>query len=62
MLLGVIADTEMVMMDVGFKIELGSGVAAAQRYLRSNDNIPKRRVVHSEVVYASHFTGSTKSE
>ena len=52
----------MVMMDVGFKIELGNGVAAAQRYLRSNDNIPKRRVVHSEVVYASHFTGSTKSE
>lgn len=62
MLLGVLAGTEMVMMDVRIKIKLGSGVAAAQRYWRSNDNIPKRCVVHSEIVYAFHSTGSAESE
>ncbi|MFB3080674.1 MAG: hypothetical protein ACE1Y1_02725 [Nitrosomonadaceae bacterium] len=62
MLLSVLAGTEMVMMDVRIKIKLGSGVAAAQRYWRSNDNIPKRCVVHSEIVYAFHSTGSAESE
>jgi alanine-glyoxylate transaminase/serine-glyoxylate transaminase/serine-pyruvate transaminase len=35
MLLGAIAGSEMAMLDVGVKIEPGSGVAAAQRYWRS---------------------------
>ena len=35
MLLGAIAGAEMAMLDVGIKIEPGSGVAAAQRYWRS---------------------------
>ena len=36
MLLGAIAGAEMAMLDVGVKIEPGSGVAAAQNYWRSN--------------------------
>jgi alanine-glyoxylate transaminase / serine-glyoxylate transaminase / serine-pyruvate transaminase len=36
MLLGAIAGSEMAMLDVGVKIEPGSGVAAAQNYWRSN--------------------------
>jgi alanine-glyoxylate transaminase/serine-glyoxylate transaminase/serine-pyruvate transaminase len=36
MLLGAIAGAEMAMLDVGVKIEPGSGVAAAQRYWRSH--------------------------
>jgi alanine-glyoxylate transaminase/serine-glyoxylate transaminase/serine-pyruvate transaminase len=58
MLLGALAGTEMAMADVGIGIELGSGVGAAQDYWRRTDPVPKRRVAHSEVVYASHSTGS----
>lgn len=58
MLLGALAGTEMAMADVGISIELGSGVGAAQDYWRRTDPVPKRRVAHSEVVYASHSTGS----
>jgi alanine-glyoxylate transaminase/serine-glyoxylate transaminase/serine-pyruvate transaminase len=36
MLLGAIAGAEMAMLDVGVKIEPGSGVAAAQRFWRAN--------------------------
>jgi alanine-glyoxylate transaminase/serine-glyoxylate transaminase/serine-pyruvate transaminase len=36
MLLGAIAGAEMVMLDVGIKLEPGSGVAAAQNYWRKN--------------------------
>ena len=36
MLLGAIAGAEMAMLDVGVKLEPGSGVAAAQNYWRSN--------------------------
>ncbi len=36
MLLGAIAGAEMAMLDVGVKIEPGSGVAAAQKYWRNN--------------------------
>jgi alanine-glyoxylate transaminase/serine-glyoxylate transaminase/serine-pyruvate transaminase len=34
MLLGAIAGSEMAMLDLGMKIEPGSGVAAAQKYWR----------------------------
>ncbi len=37
MLLGAIAGAEMAMLDVGIKVEPGSGVAAAQRYWRSHE-------------------------
>jgi alanine-glyoxylate transaminase/serine-glyoxylate transaminase/serine-pyruvate transaminase len=60
MLLGAIAGAEMAMMDVGVKIEPGSGVAAAQSWWRGNDPIPKKRVARSEVVYASQSTGSNE--
>jgi alanine-glyoxylate transaminase/serine-glyoxylate transaminase/serine-pyruvate transaminase len=60
MLLGALAGAEMAMLDVGVKIEPGSGVAAAQRYWRAHDPVPHRRVAHREVVYASHSTGSTE--
>ena len=42
MLLGAIAGAEMAMLDVGVKIEPGSGVAAAQKYWRSNSR-PRAR-------------------
>jgi alanine-glyoxylate transaminase/serine-glyoxylate transaminase/serine-pyruvate transaminase len=45
MLLGAIAGAEMAMLDVGVKIEPGSGVAAAQRYWRSNPAAPSLQVV-----------------
>jgi alanine-glyoxylate transaminase/serine-glyoxylate transaminase/serine-pyruvate transaminase len=35
-LLGAIAGAEMAMLDVGVKIEAGSGVAAAQKYWRNH--------------------------
>lgn len=60
MLLGALAGTEMAMLDVGIAIEPGSGVAAAQRYWRDNDPIAKKKVARSEVIYASHSTGSTE--
>jgi alanine-glyoxylate transaminase/serine-glyoxylate transaminase/serine-pyruvate transaminase len=58
MLLGALAGAEMAMADVGIPVAPGSGVAAAQSYWRSNDPVAKRRVARSEVVYASHSTGS----
>lgn len=45
MLLGAIAGAEMAMLDVGVKIEPGSGVAAAQKYWRSNPAAPSLQVV-----------------
>jgi alanine-glyoxylate transaminase / serine-glyoxylate transaminase / serine-pyruvate transaminase len=47
MLMGAIAGSEMAMLDVGAKIEPGSGVAAAQRYWRSNPAAPALQVVPS---------------
>jgi alanine-glyoxylate transaminase/serine-glyoxylate transaminase/serine-pyruvate transaminase len=58
MLLGALGGVEMAMADVGIPVAPGSGVAAAQSYWRSNDPVPKRRVARSEVIYASHSTGS----
>lgn len=60
MLLGAIAGVEMAMLDVGIEIEPGSGVAAAQSYWRANDPVQKKKVARSEVIYASHSTGSTE--
>jgi alanine-glyoxylate transaminase/serine-glyoxylate transaminase/serine-pyruvate transaminase len=45
MLLGAIAGAEMAMLDVGVKIEPGSGVAAAQRYWRNTPAAPSLQVV-----------------
>ena len=39
MLLGAIAGAEMAMLDMGVKIEPGSGVAAAQNYWRKNSPV-----------------------
>src|ERR1700690_3360673 len=47
MLMGAIAGSEMAMLDVGVKIEPGSGVAAAQKYWRSNPAAPALQVVPS---------------
>jgi alanine-glyoxylate transaminase/serine-glyoxylate transaminase/serine-pyruvate transaminase len=58
MMLGALGGAEMAMLDVGISIEPGSGVAAAQNYWRSHDEIPKKRVAHRDVVYASQSTGS----
>lgn len=58
MLMGAIAGAEMAMLDVGIKVQPGSGVAASSDYWRSNDPIPKKRVSRAEVEYASHSTGS----
>jgi alanine-glyoxylate transaminase/serine-glyoxylate transaminase/serine-pyruvate transaminase len=58
MLLGALAGAEMAMADVGIPVAPGSGVAAAQSYWRSHDPVAKRRVARSEVMYASHSTGS----
>ena len=58
MLLGALGGAEMAMLDVGIAIEPGSGVAAAQQYWRTNDTIAKKKVARSEVIYASHSTGS----
>ena len=46
------------MLDVGIRIEPGSGVAAAQTYWRANDPVEKKKVSRSEVIYASQSTGS----
>ena len=43
MLLGAIAGTEMAMLDVGVKIEPGSGVAAAQKYWRAHSPVAVAR-------------------
>ncbi len=60
MLLGALGGAEMAMLDVGVKIEPGSGVGAAQKYWRSHDTIEKKKVSRSEVIYASHSTGSNE--
>ena len=60
MLLGALAGAEMAMLDVGIRIEPGSGVGAAQQYWREHDTIEKKKVSRSEVIYASHSTGSTE--
>ena len=60
MLLGALGGAEMAMLDVGIRIEPGSGVGAALQYWRANDPIAKKKVARSEVVYASHSTGSTE--
>ena len=62
MLMGALAGAEMAMQDVGIKIEPGSGIAAAENYWRNNDVTPKKRVARSEVVYASHSTGSSEGQ
>jgi alanine-glyoxylate transaminase/serine-glyoxylate transaminase/serine-pyruvate transaminase len=41
MTLGAIGGAEMAMLDVGVKIEPGSGVAAAQKFWRSNAGVSK---------------------
>jgi alanine-glyoxylate transaminase/serine-glyoxylate transaminase/serine-pyruvate transaminase len=58
MLLGALGGVEMAMADVGIPVQAGSGVAAAQNHWRKTDPVAKRRVARSEVVYASHSTGS----
>jgi alanine-glyoxylate transaminase/serine-glyoxylate transaminase/serine-pyruvate transaminase len=62
MLLGALGGAEMAMLDVGIKIEPGSGVGAAEKFWRSHDTIQKKKVSHSEVIYASHSTGSNEGE
>ncbi|NDG83377.1 MAG: serine--glyoxylate aminotransferase, partial [Betaproteobacteria bacterium] len=62
MVLGALSGAEMAMKDIGISIELGSGVAAAQRYLRDSDPEPKKRVSRQEVVYASHSAGSMEGQ
>jgi alanine-glyoxylate transaminase / serine-glyoxylate transaminase / serine-pyruvate transaminase len=62
MLLGALGGAEMAMLDVGIKIEPGSGVGAAQTFWRSHDTIQKKKVSHNEVIYASHSTGSNEGE
>ncbi len=48
MLMGAIAGAEMAMLDVGVKVEPGSGVAAAQKYWRSNTPAAALQVVPSK--------------
>jgi alanine-glyoxylate transaminase/serine-glyoxylate transaminase/serine-pyruvate transaminase len=47
MLMGAIAGAEMAMLDVGFKIEPGSGVASAIRFWRANSPASDTREVPS---------------
>lgn len=58
MLMGAIAGAEMAMLDVGVKVQPGSGVAAASNYWRSHDPVAKKKVSRAEVTYASHSTGN----
>src|ERR1700758_552302 len=58
MLLGALGGAEMAMLDVGVRIEPGSGVGAAQKYWRAHDTIEKKKVARSEQFYESHSTGS----
>jgi alanine-glyoxylate transaminase / serine-glyoxylate transaminase / serine-pyruvate transaminase len=60
MLMGAIAGAEMAMLDVGVKVQPGSGVAAASNYWRSHDPVPKRKVSKEEQFYESHSTGSVQ--
>jgi alanine-glyoxylate transaminase / serine-glyoxylate transaminase / serine-pyruvate transaminase len=58
MLMGALAGAEMAMLDVGIRVNPGSGVAAASNYWRSHDPIAKRKVSQQEQFYGSHSTGS----
>jgi alanine-glyoxylate transaminase / serine-glyoxylate transaminase / serine-pyruvate transaminase len=58
MLMGAIAGAEMAMMDVGIDVSPGSGVAAASKYWRANDRVPKKKVSKEQQFYESHSTGS----
>lgn len=60
MLMGAIAGAEMAMLDVGVKVQPGSGVAAASNYWRGNDPTPKHRVSCEEQFYEAHSTGSAQ--
>lgn len=53
MLLGALAGVEMAMLDVGIKIEPGSGVAAAQNYWRGNEALLRSKVARNEEGVAS---------
>jgi alanine-glyoxylate transaminase/serine-glyoxylate transaminase/serine-pyruvate transaminase len=53
MLLGAIAGAEMAMLDVGVRIEPGSGVAAAQRLWRSHDALSRLKVAAVDRVHAA---------
>ena len=55
MLLGAIAGAEMAMLDVGVKIEPGSGVAAAQKYWRNYKPAAPRRPARKPAL--RHDTG-----
>ena len=59
MLLGAIAGAEMAMLDVGVRIEPGSGVAAAQRYWRSQDANAR---LHAPGVERAHATAVPAAE
>jgi len=52
MLIGALGGAEMAMLDVGIRIEPGSGVAAAQNYWRGNDAVPVKRVGGGDEQYA----------
>jgi alanine-glyoxylate transaminase/serine-glyoxylate transaminase/serine-pyruvate transaminase len=58
MLLGAIAGAEMAMLDVGMRIEPGSGVAAAQRYWRSQEAMATQPVARVERAPATASTGT----
>jgi alanine-glyoxylate transaminase / serine-glyoxylate transaminase / serine-pyruvate transaminase len=60
MLVGALGGAEMAMQDVGVDIEPGSGVAAAQRYWRSHDPLPKKRVTRGEAAHVQPM-GRTES-
>jgi alanine-glyoxylate transaminase/serine-glyoxylate transaminase/serine-pyruvate transaminase len=62
MLLGGIAGAELAMRDVGMKIELGSGVAAAQEYWRETATpLPKRELPPRAPEPQAAATGSKKA-
>jgi alanine-glyoxylate transaminase/serine-glyoxylate transaminase/serine-pyruvate transaminase len=52
MLLGAISGAEMAMLDVGVKIEPGSGVAAAQNYWRSHSNVAANKAAATRSIAA----------
>jgi alanine-glyoxylate transaminase/serine-glyoxylate transaminase/serine-pyruvate transaminase len=60
MLMGALAGAEMAMLDVGVKVEPGSGVAAASNYWRNNDPVPHQKVSREEQFYEAHSTGSVQ--
>jgi len=62
MLLGGLAGVEMAMLDVGIKIEPGSGVAAAQNYWRGNDAVPRASAPRSNTTQTVQPTGSNQGK